>query len=204
MPQFGGVLPDNVDLSQFEGIPGYLKNKQSLLSDHNPERDKKLIVRFFSDSYFESKLTEERGYPVFSTRDFIGVQADSKSEFVQMIKFDQHGKPYANVAKWLSRFPRHWEEYQKGRQEGYPIEQLPGADKGLVATLKMVGVKTAEGLVQLEGEIFDRIEGLAEFKSKAQKFLDGQDLLIGEVEKRKALEAELAVYKKELKKATKK
>lgn len=199
MAQFNGVMPDGLDLSQFEGIPEYLINKQSRLSDHNPTRDKDLMVRFFQDSYFEGSKTKETGVPMFSTQTFIQiVLPDNRTKFVQMIKFDEKKKPYPNVAKWLSRFPHQWESFQKGIVQGYPLSQLPNADKGLIATLEMVGVKTAEALAELEGEIFERLPALQELKDTAIKFLANKDVLVAHVEKNKKLEAELETLKKQL------
>jgi hypothetical protein len=199
MAQFNGVMPDGIDLSQFEGIPEYLINKQSRLSDHNPVRDKDLMVKFFHDSYFESAKTKELGVPVFSTRVFIQViLPDNRTRFVQMINFEPNGKPSPDTAKWLTRFPRQWEAFQAGVVQGYPLSQLPHADKGLVATLEMVGVKTAEAFVELSGEIMERIPELKDLQEQAKKFLASKDVLTVHVEKNKQLEAELAELKQQL------
>lgn len=192
MVQFNGVMPDNVDLSGFEGIPDYLKNKQTLLSDYNPERDKDLVVRFFTDSYFQGFETKKLGVPIFSTEIFVEVlMPDNRSSYVKRIKVDANGSPLPNVAKWTTRFPVQWEQFKKGLVSGYPLEKVPGIDKGAVATLEMLGVKTAEAFADLEGEIFERLPALKELQADVKKFLASKDIISAQADKIKELESKL-------------
>lgn len=197
MAQFNGVMPDGIDLSQFEGIPDYLKNRQSLLSDHDPKRDKDLVVRFFTDSYFRGAETKAAGIPIFSTEVFIEVlMPDNKSGFVQLIKMDEKGSPKPSVQKWVSRFPKEWERFQKGIVSGYPLEKVPGLDKGVVATLAMVGVKTAEAFADLQGEIFEKLPSLIDEQKRVKKFLDSKDVITAQAERIKELEKLVSVNSK--------
>lgn len=202
MAQFNGIMPDGIDLSQFEGIPEYLINKQSRLSDFNPERDSKLNVKFFQDSYFQIGKTQEMGVPIFSTEVFIQiVLPDNRTKFIQRVKMDEKGKPHPSYAKWTTRFPREWEAFQKGIVQGYPLKQLPHVDKGLIATLEMVGVKTAEALLELKGEIFERLPALEELQNQARKFLENKDVIEMHAEKSKVLEAQVKELQSKLKDA---
>ena len=201
MPQFNGVIPLGVDLTQYEGIPTELLNKQALLSDHNPKRDKKLKVRFFQDSYFMTHETKRMGYPVFEMKDFIEVICDQKNTFVQMIKYHKDGRPFGNVAKWLSRFPRHYEHFKKQKQEGFPLERFPDMPLHYVETLKSMGVRTLESFVNTTGQLFEKIPELLPVQKRAKAFLKNQTQISSQVDIIKVKKAELEAVKKEIEEA---
>lgn len=201
MPQYNGIIPDGLDLNQFSGIPDELIKEAERLSNEDPRRDKKLRVEFYQDSYFMSFESKEKGYPIFKTQDFISVWIDSKSDFHQLIKYDDAGQPYGNVRKWLSRFPKYYQKFKDGKIQGTPLSAVPGLDQGFIATLEASGVKTAESLAALEdtsGKLAELFPQFATAKRAAHNYINAQDVLLvkdGEIDE---LQKELERVRAEL------
>jgi hypothetical protein len=196
MAIFNGILPEGVDLSQFVGIPDHLKGKSAILADYDPERDRGLLRRFFTEAYFQSGKTRETGFPQFSSEIFIEIWIDASTKFTQIVKCDEKGEPLPAYAKWTTRFPEEWERFRKNRQEGYSLTHLKGADKAIIASLEAIGVRTIDALVDLQGEVFEHLPGLSALRDEGKRFLTNADELMREREKNRLLQEQLAKLEK--------
>jgi hypothetical protein len=177
-----------------------------------------LYIRFFETTKKNERKSAEAGRPVHDAVDMIEIRfagdaktihhapASDKSKFVQ-------GMGYID---YKTRFPRHWEHYQKTKtnlSDGTPLDELTFLDAARRADLKAVNIHTVEALANLADNAVKKIgiDGL-KLRDMARSYLEKSDgnaplaKLSEENEAMKgqlsALEAELARLKNEGKRET--
>lgn len=193
--QYGGHFPSSLDLSKLPGLPDDLRNRAAPLAE-DKELQQKCIVQFFQAAHFLGHESEKAGYPKFETRDYVRIVISEVETFVTDLPFitDKLGnrRPHWKRQYWINRCRSLWDTYEQtsSGEVGTPLSFLPGADMSLVATLQMSGVKTAEQLVQLQGDALEHITGALQLRDKAHSYLDSTKALQVKTDEAETLKAQ--------------
>lgn len=192
-----GSIPLDLPKSAFTGeVPEFL---HGAFKEAKPDpEDGRLAVRFAVSAKLMHAQSTLQGRPVFENVDIIKIRTPEGEEIVNELPI-KNGKPHWKRVWYSSRFPLHWEKFQKERAaiaNGTPLNMVV-YDPSILATLGMANVQTVEQLAHTEGSILS-IPGIAEAKSRAIKFVENQDLLAIQAEDKEALRAERDAALKEL------
>ncbi len=128
-------------------------------------RENQVFAKFYRGTKRDNFASQEAGHPI--------------EKGVDMIEIRQFGEKDSTVAEvndmHKARFPRHWQAYVQGREQiddGAPLDMLFPKSPEVVATLKLNHIYTIEALSKAPDSVTG-IPFLADWKKKAQTFLDG-------------------------------
>ncbi len=112
---------------------------------------------------------------------------------IDRVKISQTGEmdnTIEDVNEWhKQRWPRQWEQYQAGQAQmiaGTPLIELFPGNPEVVAQLKTVNVHTVEGLIKVPDSAQHAVPFLAEWKNRAQQYVERtqKSATITEIEQR--------------------
>lgn len=135
-------------------------------SIHSEETDKRLHVEFEARPVLMEFLSNEKGRPIYETRDFIKIiQPGERDQLVREVREED---------KW--RWPRHWEAYSNQRAQvpdGTPLAVLYPGSPHEVEMLRHLKIFTVEQLVGLTEQGISRLGmGGRERVQRAKDFLE--------------------------------
>lgn len=177
-----------------------------------------LFIRFFETTKKNDRKSAEAGRPVHDAVDMIEIRFAGDAKTILHAPASDKSKfvPGMGYIDYKTRFPRHWEHYQKTKQnlsEGTPLEELTAIDAARRADLKSVNIHTVEALATLADNAVKKIgiDGL-KLRDIARNYIDKsagnavETRLVEENAQMKdqlsALEAELMRLKSEGKRET--
>lgn len=105
-------------------------------------RDTSLLVKFFTHPQISKIKSDEAGRPVYDDAVMIEVINPGEKEPIRVIKTKWHEQ----------RFPKQWENFQKGVQEigsGTPLDHLFPNEPGTILTLNGFNVFTVDQLAAI-------------------------------------------------------
>lgn len=127
--------------------------------------DKRLLVQFYFEAVKNEFKSAQEGRPIFDD--------------VPMIKIITPGSRDVMVAqaneRYQTRFPRHWEAFQKKMSqvvEGTPLEQVPFLTVSQIAELKAVNCLTLEHLATMSDQNAAKFMGMNGLRQKAKDYLE--------------------------------
>lgn len=135
-------------------------------SIHSEETDKRLHVEFEARPVLMEFLSQEKGRPIYETRDFIKIiQPGERDILVREVREED---------KW--RWPRHWEAYSNQKTQvpdGTPLAVLYAGAPHEVEMLRALKIFTVEQLAGLTEQGIGRLGmGARERVQRAKDFLE--------------------------------
>ena len=135
---------------------------------YGANEDENLLVRFFKHPRENEEKSEEAGHPIFEELLYTEIMTPGDKDNIICRPMREHDK---------SRFPRHWEAYQKrvsGDEaiEGTLLEEWPQITRSAVEELKFYHIRTVEQLASMSDANAQNLRGAATLKQKAVKYLD--------------------------------
>ena len=184
------ISPENNHLFS-ESIPGAYKRAQE------DPADKDLRVTFFRSARLMGYQSNLMGYPVFENIDAVKIRYHKNGVFEEHVAMIPEGH---RLRLWYTtRFPKHWEAYQRTHGEGATGTPLSMAveDPALLQTLKVAKITTVEQLAAVEGQLTS-IPGVREAQAKAKQYIAQQAGIKIEAVDKAELAKELESAKAEL------
>lgn len=146
--------------------------------------DGKLHVRFYSKPKYNPDKSAEANRPIYEDTVYVEIMMPGdKNNIIQ--------RPALSMRDDL-RFPKHYEQFQKGQAEqmvGTPLKVLPFLSEAQVEELAWFKIRTVEQLADLSDTV--NFMGASEMKRKAKKYLDAINGTSALVEQNKSLQAQL-------------
>lgn len=136
--------------------------------------DGKLHVRFFSKPKYNPDKSAEENRPIYEDTVYVEIMMPGDKNNIIV-------RPAASMRDDL-RFPKHYEQFQKGQQDqmvGTPLKVLPFLSEAQVEELAYFKVRTVEQLADLSDSV--SFMGAQEMKKRAKAFLEaskGGDVLL--------------------------
>lgn len=216
MVQYGGIVPQGItDPAMLEHFPEDLRVQAR--GDHDPKRDKRLLVRFYRDEKLMGALSSKSKRFRCITTDMIAIRTDDHTEVHHEVGFRMtpdgyytnhlgEKEPTAARAYWLGRFPEKWKFYEMkmGGKHGTPLSSYPYIEPHEIAEANQMGVYTCEGFAEVSDNLlrkFGRREGNGtwlELKSNIREFLKERGIEEALLAQKEAAERELEEYKGKL------
>ncbi len=141
----------------------------------NPENPKQQNAVWFewSDEKNE-QASAEKGTPVFDTVLLAHIMGPGqmRSEAVHVVQRKTYDGKVIDTPKGLPAQIKAFLEGDAGTMAGTPLNELAVLDRGVVATLKAMGIHSIEALANSSDAVAQNIMGYYGFKQAAQAFID--------------------------------
>jgi len=153
--------------------------------DWNEQHDKLLAVKIFKKAKLNKFKSEQENKQVFDDIEYVSIMAPGQRNQVTE-------RPMTD--KDRERFKFHYDNYlnrEETKQNGIPLEMLPGITPGQTSTLRAIKVETIEQLAGLHEKAIKNLYEGRDLVKRAEKFIKGESYA-SELEKTiKALEKKI-------------
>ena len=144
---------------------------------YNPENDKSLVVRFYSDAKHNAFESAKQGRPVYETVEYADITMPADRNRKLTVRADQEWKRFGNrVVTYAERFKEHYKRFKANETpvvEGTPLKELPFLTEGQRASLRALDIYTAEQLSGLTGQSLKNIGvGGLNLQQQAKAYLE--------------------------------
>lgn len=129
-------------------------------------KENQVFARFYRGQKTDFFQSQQQGVPVAKAVDFVEIRqvGERDSTILEVTETERQ------------RFPRAWEQYQRGMeqvQDGTPLPVLFPKNPEIVSTLQGNHIWTVQALTQVADSSLNKIPFLFDYRNKAKTFLEG-------------------------------